>query len=206
MQTVAHGGHDAEVSTAAMQRPEQLLFSVVFGGNDAAVRENHVCGNYVVERQAKAADQRTIAAAQCESGHPDGADRAGHRHEAKWIGHRDNVRGAGAARDSRGATVGADDHFVHAAQVDDEPVAQGATGPVVATAAHRQREITVARGSNRRLHVLRCPAVDDGAGHAADWLCPERRCGDISIVTRLRNAARELSVEPAERPFNQTGH
>jgi hypothetical protein len=40
----------------AAQCPEQLLFSVVFGGDDAAVRENHVCGNYIVERQAKAAD------------------------------------------------------------------------------------------------------------------------------------------------------
>jgi len=45
VQTDAHGGHDAKVSAAATQRPEQLLFPVVFGGDDAAVRENHVCGN-----------------------------------------------------------------------------------------------------------------------------------------------------------------
>jgi hypothetical protein len=29
---------------------------------------------------------------------------------------------------------------------------------------------------------------------------------DISIVTRPRNAAGELSLEPAERPFDQTSH
>jgi hypothetical protein len=61
VQTDARGGHDAKASAAATQCPEQLLFSVVFGGNDAAVRENHVCGNYIVESQAKAANQRPIA-------------------------------------------------------------------------------------------------------------------------------------------------
>jgi hypothetical protein len=48
VQTNAHGGHDAKVSAAATQCPEQLLFSVVFGGDDAAIRQNHVCGNYIV--------------------------------------------------------------------------------------------------------------------------------------------------------------
>ena len=86
------------------------------------------------------------------------------------------------------------------------PVAQGATGPVVATAAHRQRKITVACGSNRRLDVLRCPAVDDRARHAADRLCPDRRCGGIAIVTRPRNAAGQLPAEPAERSFDQICH
>src|SRR5262249_16960562 len=102
--------------------------------------------------------------------------------------------------------VGVDKHVVHAAQVDHEPIAQGATGPVVSTAPYRQRKTRVACCQNCQLHVLRCPAVGDSARHAADWLRPERRCGDISIVTRPRNAAGELSLEPAERPFDQTSH
>ena len=86
--TAAHRGHNAKVSAAATQCPEQLLFSVAFGGDDAAVRENHVCGNYIVERQAKAANQRPIAPAQCESSHADGTARACHGREAARISHR----------------------------------------------------------------------------------------------------------------------
>src|SRR6516164_9023682 len=102
--------------------------------------------------------------------------------------------------------VGLDKHVVHAAQVDHEPIAQGGTGPVVSTAAYRQRKTRVACCENCQLHVLRCPAVGDSARHAADWLRPERRCGDISIVKRPPNAAGKLSLEPAERPFDQTSH
>jgi len=40
VQTAVHGGNDAEVSAAATQRSEQLLLIVVFGDNDAPVREN----------------------------------------------------------------------------------------------------------------------------------------------------------------------
>ena len=88
MQAVAHGGHDAEVSAAAAQCPEQVLFSVVFGGYGAAVRENDVCGDDVVERQTKASNQRPIAPAQCESSHADCTARARHGRKAARIGHR----------------------------------------------------------------------------------------------------------------------
>jgi hypothetical protein len=81
--------------------------------------------------------------------------------------------------------VGLDKHVVHAAQVDHEPIAQGATGPVVSTAPYRQRKIRVACCENCQLHVLRRPAVDDSARHAADWLCPERRCGDYRLSPGL---------------------
>src|SRR5262249_5231194 len=143
--TDAHSGHDAKVSATAKQGPKQLVFSLVFGGDEAAVRENHVCGSYIVERQAKAANQRPIAPAQCESSHTDGTARAAcHSCEAARISHRKNIRGAGASRNSRGEMVRVDKHVVHAAQVDHEPIAQGATSPVVSTAPYRQRKTRVA--------------------------------------------------------------
>jgi hypothetical protein len=40
----SNGSHDAKVSAAAMQGPEQLLFIVVFGDDDASIRENDLCG------------------------------------------------------------------------------------------------------------------------------------------------------------------
>jgi hypothetical protein len=49
VQTVAHGGHDAKVAAAATQGPEQLVFMVVGRYNDAAIRENDLCGEQTVE-------------------------------------------------------------------------------------------------------------------------------------------------------------
>jgi hypothetical protein len=36
-----HRGYDTEVSTAPTQSPEQLIFTVMFGGHDAAIRKDH---------------------------------------------------------------------------------------------------------------------------------------------------------------------
>ena len=58
VQTVMHGGDDAEVSAAAAQRPIQLLLTVVAGDDDAPIGEHDLCGEEIVERQAEAADQR----------------------------------------------------------------------------------------------------------------------------------------------------
>jgi hypothetical protein len=77
---------------------------------------------------------------------------------------------------------------------------------VVASATHRQRKITLARGSNCRLDVLLGAAVDDGARHAADRLCPNRGRGSVAAVARSRNVTGQLPAEPAERSFNQISH
>jgi hypothetical protein len=44
--------------------------------------------------------------------------------------------------------VGLDKYVVHATQVDDEPIAQGATRPVMATTPDGQRKIRVACRDN----------------------------------------------------------
>jgi GTP-binding protein HflX len=73
VQTNAHLGHDAKISAAATQDPEQILFVARLGGDDTSVRQNDVGGDQIVERKTEAADQWPIAAAQGEPGH---ADRA----------------------------------------------------------------------------------------------------------------------------------
>ena len=45
MQTVAHGGHDAEVSTPAAQCPEQLLFIVAASDDDVSISEHDLSGH-----------------------------------------------------------------------------------------------------------------------------------------------------------------
>jgi hypothetical protein len=207
VQTVAHGGHDAKVAAAAAaQGPEQLLFMVVAHDDGAAIREDDLCGEQIVEGEAEATDQGTVTAAQGETRHADGAERPRYRHDAEGVGRPENVCGAGASRNPRGPSVGTNCHAVHGAQVDDDAVAQRPTRPVVAAAPHRQRETTVAGGSKRRLGVFGRPAVDDGARHASDRLWPDRRCGGVAVVTRPRDAAGELRAEPVQRSLDQISH
>lgn len=186
MQTVVHRSDDAEVSAAATQRPKQLLFAVGLGDNETPIRENDLGGDEIVERKPEAADQRSVTAAQGESRHADATVRACYRRNAQRIRHGGHVRGAGASRNSRAMVIGADGHAVHAAQIDNESGAQGATGPVVASAAHRQWKIAIACGSKRRLNIFGGPAVGDSARHAADGLRPDRCCGGVAVIARQR--------------------
>src|SRR5262245_50431381 len=102
--------------------------------------------------------------------------------------------------------VGGGDHGVHAAQIDNDTLAQGAPGPIMATAAHRQWQITFACSPDGPRHVLWSPAMDDGARHAPDRLWPDCCRGGISVGARPRYAARELAAEAAECSFDQIGH
>jgi hypothetical protein len=117
---------------------------------------------------------------------PTALARARYRRNPQRICHGSYVQGAGASRNSRATVTGADGHAVHAAQVDNESGAQGATGPVVASAAHRQWKIAIAGGSNRRLDIFGGPAVGNSARHAADGLCPDRCRGGVAVIARQR--------------------
>ena len=74
----------------------------------------------------------------------------------------------------------------NAAQVDSDPLAPGASGPVMSSGKHRQRKMAFARGSNCQPDVSGCPTVDNGARHGADRLCPDRCCGSVAVIARHR--------------------
>src|SRR5580704_15229253 len=116
--------------------PEQLLFAVALGDNSESVSEHNLGGPEIVEREPETADQRAIAATKRESDHSDGGDRACHRGQAERIRRGGNVRGAGPSRNYR-SLVRCDRYASHSAHVDDDALAQGASGPIVASAAHR---------------------------------------------------------------------
>ena len=97
-----------------------------------------------VEREAEAADQRTITTAQGEAGHANGADRAGHSNQAERFRHAENVRDPRASGNLRRLVIKIGDHAVHSAQINHDAVAKGTTSPVVPPATYRQRK---ARGT-----------------------------------------------------------
>jgi hypothetical protein len=186
--------------------PEQILFVARLCGDDTAVRQNNVCSDQIVERKAKAADQRSIAAAQSEPGHADRAARTRHGGKPKRIGYSQHIGGAGTARDARAAPVGADVHIPHAAEIEHKPVAQGAAGPVVSTAAHRQRETGGTRGGDGELDVGDSAAMNNQARHGANRLGPDRRRSGVTVVAWPRRATGELSAKSSQYAFDQISH
>jgi hypothetical protein len=197
VQAAAHGGHDAEVSAAAAQCPEQLRFIGLVGDDNASISEHDLCGQQIVERQAEASDQWPVAAAQGEPGHADGAARARHGRDAKRIRHGRHVGSARASRNHCATAIGSDGHPVHAAEIDDDAGAQRAAGPVVPAAPHRQGESAIAGRSNGRLDIVGRPAVDDRARQRAHRLRPDRGRGGIAVLTRQRDTAGQLSAKRA---------
>ena len=178
-----------------------------FGDNDASVRENDLCGEEIVERKPEAADQRPIAAAQCQSGHADGAARACHGRDAERIGHGEQHLTRGrlpkfARYDCREPTT---TPFMplRSMTIPSHRARPAQSWPPPRTDSGRS---TVARGSNCRLDVFGRPAVDDSARHAADRLCPDRRCGSVAVVARPRETAGQLLTKSVECSFDQIGH
>ena len=148
MQPVAHGGHHAEVAAAATQRPEEFGLVVRICQHDASVRENNLRGEQVIQREPEAADQRPITAAQCEPCHADGSHRARHGRKVIRFRRRENARSAHASGDARGKAVRTDEDVVHGAQIDHDTAGERTSGPVMAAAKDRERQLAIACGLN----------------------------------------------------------
>ena len=206
MRPVPHRRHHAKIASTAAQCPEQLLFVVGARGDDAPVRENDFGAEQIIEREPEAASQRSITSTERQPGHADRAARARHHREPARIGHRKNIRSARTSRNPCSAIVRAQRYIVHRGQVDHDAAAQRATGPVMTAATYRKREIAVARGSDRRLHVLRRAAVRDRARLRADRLYPDRCRGGVAVVAGPGQATGQRLVQPPESALDQICH
>jgi hypothetical protein len=193
MQSAAQRGDDAKIAAASAQRPEQLLVLLFTGGHEAAVREHHLRFDQIVERKPKTSDQRSIAAAERQACHADAGGRAADQGETERVGDGNDVGGPRAARDQGRSAVRRHNDVSHAAEINHETVVQRAAGPVMTAAAHRQRELEIARGANGRLDVLRPPAVDRGGGRDAGLLRPDRYRRCVAIFAPASRRVRAAS-------------
>ena len=105
--------------------------------DDAAVRENDLGGEQIVEGKAEPADQGPIAGAKGEPRHADAAACAGHGREAMRVDRVDCIECARATADPGRAIFKIGVHTAHAGEVNDETAAQRAARPIVPAAAHR---------------------------------------------------------------------
>jgi hypothetical protein len=195
VQAMVHRRDDTEVPAAATQRPEQVRFHFVAREHDAAIGEHHLRGEQVVERQAEAGNQGTVPAAGASIPQHPRSRLSLPQVQPQRIRQRDHVGCTSAARNLRASMIGGDYDAAHAGEVDHNAVAERATGPIVATAAHGQRHVELARGEHRGLHILARLTVHDRAWAAADWLGPDRGSRRVAFVTWSRDAAGQSCVQ-----------
>ncbi len=154
-------GDDAEVGTGAPYRPEEIWVHLVAGTHHRTVREDHLHGADMVDRQAMLARHEAYAAGGGEAPNADAAEITGGQCPTVWRQERRDVHPAGAGLDADQAAGDIKHlHGVHPREVDDDPtVVGGAATDAVPATADRQRDIRMTTGVGKRLDDL--PGVFD---------------------------------------------
>ena len=174
---------DAEVPTAASQRPEQVGVIVGRCPDDVALGGDHLGLHQVVDGEPVFAHEPADAAAQAEA-----AD-AGVAHDAARGGQTVSlclvvdVSPQGAALDAGRALDRIDGDGAHRREVDhDSVVAHRGASYVVASASYCDLEVAVASEAHRRGHVGGAAAAGDQSRAPIDGAVPYGACVVVSIV------------------------
>ena len=104
---------DAEVAAAAAQRPEEIRMLLAIRGDEAAVGEDDIGLEEVVDGEPELARQVPGAAAQREPGHARAADDPERHGQAESVRRVVDVRGAATRLHPHGPGGGVDPHALH---------------------------------------------------------------------------------------------
>ena len=149
MQLEQEGGDDAEVAAPSPDGPEQVRVAVRARRDEAAVGQDDVGSQQVVDGQAVAARQVPQPTAEGQTADAGGRDDAARGRQAEGVGGVVDVAPRAATEHQRRAGDGIDPDAAHAREVDHDAVVTDAeTGAVVTAAAHCQRADR-ARGRSR---------------------------------------------------------
>ena len=147
-------GHDAEISAAAAQSPQEVRVLRLGSCDETAVGQNHVRLEQAVDGEPVLAREVTVTAAQREPGD------AGRREDpegdglTEGLGRVIDVAGRAARAHSHRPVLGVDPYALHRRQVDDQAVIDaGETRTIVASAANGDRKLVVPAEIHRRDHI-----------------------------------------------------
>ena len=175
-------------------------FSASLAVSALPVGGDHLGRDEVVAREADAPRQVADAAAEREPAHAGRGDDAAGRREAVRV--RGVVEHAprGAALGAGRPGLGIDLNVRHAGQVDDDRVVGGAeAGHAVATAAHGQVELVLARVVHGRDHVVGGRAAHDDARPPVDHRVEDLARLVVACVARRDHLAADALAEPVDR-------
>src|SRR6185295_17150871 len=136
---------DAEVATAAAERPEELGILSLASGNNSPVRGDEVRFKQIVEREPERRAQMAETPAERQAGHAGVAEGPSRRRETVNLTRRIKVVPERTAAAGRRPLLRVDDDLAHEPQVDrDRSVADAVARDTVAPAADRHGQVSFA--------------------------------------------------------------
>ena len=199
---------DAEVATAALERPQQVgvLARAGAGAHDAPIRGDDLGRHEVVDAEAVTAAQPADAAAQGEAGDAGIRDQASGHRERERLRLAIDVAPERSALDPRTPPFRVDSHAAHRREVDHHAaIADRMPGDVVAAAADRRREALRAGEGNRGAYVRRARAARDHRRAAVDHGVPDRTGDVVVVVSRDERIAAQRSAQGLEGGLRDAG-
>ena len=134
-------GHHAEVPAATTERPEQIGMLARAGVDLRAIGQHHVGSDQVVDREPEAPRQMADTAAECEPADAGRRDDPRGRHAAMLGRRAVDLAPGRAAPDTDRVGTRVDRDVGHPAEIDHDPVVDGAQAPAVVPSpadCHRQ--------------------------------------------------------------------
>ena len=172
--------HDAEVAAAAAQRPEEVGVLALAGRDEAAIGQDDVGLEQVVDRQAVLAREVPGAAAEGEARDAGGRDDAEGHGQAERVGGVVDVARRAAGIDPHGAARRIDAHALHQREVDHQAVVAAAEArAIVAAAPDGDEQALVAAEVHRGDDVGDVHAARDQARPLVDHAVVQRTGGVV---------------------------
>ena len=132
---------DAEVPSAASERPEQVFVGLRSGGHEGAIRKDHIRRDQVIERESGASGEVADPASECQARDAGRGDDPSGRRESKGMGRVVEIAPRAAALRANCPRDGIDADSLHPSQVHDEGVIRGPeAGHAVAAPSDRDCE------------------------------------------------------------------
>ena len=183
--------HHAEVAAAATQRPEEIGVLILAGGDKAAVGEDHIGFEQVVDREPVLAREIPRAAAQGQARDAGARDDAERDREAERVSRMIDVARRAARFDPHGLRGRIYANTFHLGQVDDESIVAAAQArAAVATAADRDEQGHARARSSRPRSRQRHPrSAQSAAGLLVDHAVVELARLIVAVVAWLNELA-----------------
>lgn len=193
-------GGDAEIAAAAANGPEEVGVFVAIGSDKAAVGENHVHGEQVVNGEAVAATEIADAAAEGQAGDAGAGDEAGRCGQAEGVGGVVHVA-PDAARfhaDRFFERIHAD--AFHAGKINDQTaIAERQARAAVAAAANGSEQTVFGAVANRGDDVGDIGAAGDETRTLVNHGVVDFASGVVARVAGLNQFAAKRALELVER-------
>ena len=160
---------DAEVATAASERPEQVAVLALARAHDVTGRRHDGRADQIVERQPVETDEMADAAAEGQTGDAGVAEGAARRGEPVAQARRIEILPERAAATGCRPLFRIDRDTAHQPQVDDErTVAHAVPGNAVAAAAYSDRQLVLDGVGDRGHDVVHVERPHDQLGPPVD--------------------------------------